>query len=335
LGITDLKLHWGTLTRRVALTTAFSTVDAMLGKLSNAAINRKQLVEVYEEVVKNERKESNSALLEKWMDQAKEVEETENAFNTIILSAAKKLDKKKIIICIDNLDRCSPENVVRFLESVKVFFGESKNCVWVFVMDSDVIASYINRKYEGTEVDGYSYLDKIIPEQYHLSLSPTSDEKTIMALLKYASNSNIDSPLVISKIPQIPKVLVPRRLIKSAKKYADFYRSQMASSGVPPETVMALTMLYHTWPDFYQRLTSASKDHIQGILDNFFQKETPKNEAQKFKRLNIPLDEKYLRDRELVYFIQTAFAGYNSASSEKYVIDIMYGLRGLREGGLP
>lgn len=335
LGLTDMALHWRTLTRRVAVTAAFSTVDALLGKLSNSSFTRKQLVENYEEVVKKENQEAYSTVLDNWVEQAKEVEETERAFNEIVASVADKKKKKKIVICIDNLDRCSPENVVRFLESVKVFFNESPHCTWMFAMDSDVVASYINRKYEGTHIDGYSYLDKIIPEQYHLSMSPTADEHTILALLRNSCNEEVENPIFISRIPQIPKVLVPRRLIKSAKKYADFYKSQKASSGVPPEIVMALSMLYHTWPDFYQRLSSSSQGHIKGILDNFFQKELLKTESQKPVRLNIPLDERFLHDKELVYFIQTAFAGYNTASSEKFVIDIVNGLQGLREGGLP
>jgi hypothetical protein len=106
--------------------------------------------------------------------------------------------------------------------------------------------------------------------------------------------------------------------------------------GVSPETVMALSLLYHTWPDFYQRLTSASKEHIRGILDNFFSKIQTKGEptTEKSKSL-IPLDDKFLQDKELVYFIQTVFGGFDAASSDRYVLEIITGLRGLRETGLP
>ena len=72
-------------------------------------------------------------------------------------------------------------------------------------------------------MDGNSYLDKIIPEQYHLSPSPGIDRANIVNLLRYAAgNTTLD--FNEENIPQIPRVLVPRRLMKSAAKYSDFYR---------------------------------------------------------------------------------------------------------------
>ena len=324
------KSQWLKIIARFVGTTIFSSVEIFLKEF--AGVDRDKIRNIYKEL---DELDTKGVILEEWVNQANEIEKIDDAFNWIVGETVKELKKDKIVFCIDNLDRCSPDNVVKLLESVKVFFNDSPKCIWMFVMASDVVASYINRKYEGTEIDGYSYLDKIIPEQFHLSLSPTADQKIIASLLKYASKSNYDVQIDISEIPQIPKVLVPRRLIKSAKKFADYYDTNMASSGVPPKTVMALSMLYHTWPAFYQRLSSASKDHIKRILDNFFQKEIQKTEDQKNRRMNIPLEERFLRDKELVYFIQTAFAGYNSASSEKYIVDILHGLQGLREGGLP
>ncbi len=332
VGNLDAKLSWKSITRRVFAAAALTVTDELLKK---TFLDRKKLLDNIEEVTEKDKKQSHEAVLQEWVTEAEEIEETDDAFREIVGMAAKKQGKDKIVLCIDNLDRCSPDNVVRLLESVKLFFNESENCVWLFAMDSDVIASYISRKYDGTGIDGYSYLDKIIPEQYHLSLSPTTDEKIIASLLRYASGGDSQHQINISKIPQIPKILVPRRLIKSAKKFADYYKNGHASQGVPPETVIALSMLYHSWPDFYQRLSSASKEHIKGILENFFLRDPKKPIEARAKNVNIPLDEKFLQDRELVYFLQTVFAGYNSNSSERYVIDIVNGLSGFRKGGLP
>jgi hypothetical protein len=234
---------------------------------------------------------------------------------------------------VDNLDRCSPENVVRLLESVKVFFN-APGCIWLFAVDSDVVAGYINKKYQDTGVDGYSYLDKIIPEQYHLSLSPATDRQSIENLLRYAIGKG-QFQIDVEKIPQIPKILVPRRLIKSARKFAEFYRGRFATIGAPPETVMALCLLYHTWPDFYQRLSSASEEHIRRILDNFFQRDGRISEAVTFSKANIPLQKSFLQDSELIYFIQTVFPGVVAVTPEKYIREIVNGINGLRESGLP
>jgi hypothetical protein len=208
-------------------------------------------------------------------------------------------------------------------------------------MDSEVIASYVNHKYEGTKMDGNSYLDKIIPEQYHLSLSPTIDGRNIAELLQYVVGDNVpgfvfDDQVVI---PQLPRVLVPRRLIKSAGKFLDFYKTfDQHGASVPPNTVFNLALLYHTWPDFYQRFSSASETHICGILDNFFSGEKSEQmqggPVNTTSRNTLPLLKDYAENQDLTYFLKTVFDEYQTRKAA-YVDEIINGIRGLRMTGLP
>ncbi|MEW6406434.1 MAG: P-loop NTPase fold protein, partial [Chloroflexota bacterium] len=325
-----LQASWQRIIKRAFATASLTVVDAMLKKV--AALDRQNIKENLQLVQQHEKQNDHSAILLKWKDWSDDVEGTENAFRAVINSILTQHGYSRLVLCIDNLDRCSPETAISLLESVKNFLTVS-GCVWVFAVDSEVIASYIDKKYEGTAVNGYSFLDKIIPEQYHLALSPTLDWEKMNSLLGSVAGRDSDAEINISKIPQIPRLLVPRRLIKSARKVADFYRNPKV--GVSPETIIALSLLYHTWPDFYQRLTSASKEHIQGMLDNFFQK---KNQSQggssaEKPKLPLPLDDKFLQDKELVYFIQRVFSGYDATSSDRFVHQIITGLTGLRETG--
>ncbi|MDP1544586.1 MAG: P-loop NTPase fold protein [Anaerolineales bacterium] len=332
-GNVDLPDVWKIIAKRALVTTVLTVADGLL--CSVGAVGPLKIMETYDKLSEKDETHSYIEVLERWERQSDEIKETEKAFQKVIDLAMEKRGATRIIICVDNLDRCSPENVIKLLESVKVFFS-AKDLIWLFAMDSDVVARYINKRYEGTGVDGYSYLDKIIPEQYHLSLSPFTDQKGIEELLRCAVGEGSHYQIDPAKVPQIPKVLVPRRLIKSARKFSDFYRGSYTARGVSPEIVMALSMLYHTWPDFYQRLSSASHEHIRGMLDNFFQHESADTaKASDSQKKKIPLDESFLRDQELVYFIRSAFSGYNVDPSEGYVIDIVDGLAGLREGGLP
>lgn len=326
-GNADLPEVWKLIAKRAVATAGIVIAD---GLLSPFQVGSSQIGDVYDRLSSKDDQTSYKAILEKWERQADEIEETENAFEILVRTAIQTQGGRRILICVDNLDRCSPENVVKLLESVKIFFN-APGCIWLFAMDSDVVAGYINKKYQDTGVDGYSYLDKIIPEQYHLSLSPATDQQSIENLLRYAIGKG-QFQIDVEKIPQIPKILVPRRLIKSSQKFANFYRGRFATMGVPPEIVMSLCLLYHTWPDFYQRLSSASEEHVCRILDNFFLED-----AQTFNSLNknIPMREVFLKDSELTYFIRAVFSGIRSESSVKYLRDIVNGLSGLREGGLP
>jgi hypothetical protein len=325
----DFPKAWQTISRRVMFAGAFTLFDALLNKYTG--LDRKVIRENLREAEVVDNSSDHSSKLLEWEHQIDEIEETELAFKEIVDFALQKQDCHRIVMCIDNLDRCSPENAVRLLESIKVFFSVP-NCTWVFAMDSEVIASYIDRKYEGTVMDGNSYLDKIVPEQYHLSLSPTFDRQIILDLLNYAARTTADDmPFEMdeSKIPQIPSVLVPRRLIKAAKKFSDFYQAPLF--GVSPDVIFSLALMYHTWPAFYQRLSSASKSHVKGILRQFFdiEKELVNINEQ------IPLSENFLKEQELVYFVQTAFRDFKKDTTDNFLEEIVVGLRGLRQIGLP
>jgi len=207
-------------------------------------------------------------------------------------------------------------------------------------MDAEVVASYINHKYEGARMDGNSYLDKIIPEQYHLSLSPTIDRKKIVRLLRNLVGNNA---LEINEndIPQIPRVLVPRRLIKSAAKVVDFYKPPNREEVRVPQTlIFYLALLYHVWPDFYQRFSSSSETHIRSILDNFFQPETPAQTASEPPHPNktnlLPLLKDYAEDQDLGYYMKTVFSRYEDQRGRNIFVDeIISGISGLRKTGLP
>lgn len=273
---------------------------------------------------------AHESILKKWKNQVKEIRETKDAFTALIDSVRRHNRKDNVIICIDNLDRCSPENVVRLLESVKVFFDVPK-CAWVFAMDFEVIASYINHKYEGTSMDGNSYLDKIIPEQYHLSFFPEENDHRVFDLIRSATGSD----LTLNnwrRLPLLPHVLVPRRLKKSAAKFAEYFDGDRTDAD--RDTVFLLSLLYHTWPDFYQRLSSASAGHVSGILANFFVSLDSENvKMPREEYVPLPLDKKFTEDQDLAYFLKKAFLG--DTIDAGLMREIGRAMDGLRQVGLP
>lgn len=71
-------------------------------------------------------------------------------------------DVHKLIIFIDDLDRCLPENVLATLEALKLFL-DTAPCVFIMGIDRIVVERAIQSHY-GTDpaVSGREYLDKII-----------------------------------------------------------------------------------------------------------------------------------------------------------------------------
>jgi hypothetical protein len=262
------------------------------------------------------------------------IRNTRDEFSKLVKEICDALGQQRLAIFIDDLDRCSPENVVTLLESVKNFFSVD-GCVWVFAMDSGVVASYIDRKYDGTRMDGNSYLDKIIPEQYHIPSPFSYDFEGLEKLLDKVFSPLGKAPAYWKDYAKTPQVLVPRRLLKSATKFVEVnrLRNLAVGPGATDDVVFALILLYHAWPKFYQYFTIDDEKYVKGVLKYF----APADMVELFGNINLPLPEEFQKLEDLQYFLQLAFIK-NKKTSEEISIEageIVHAMAYLRQVGLP
>lgn len=269
-----------------------------------------------------------------WEKIVDEVESTQKAFSELIQVSLNGLEKeqgyrpKRIVFCIDNLDRCAPENAINLLESVKNFLVVP-GCAWAFAVDSDVIASYINKKYEDTAVNGYDYLDKIVSEQYHLSLLVSSEDGGQVD--EFLRSITLELPfgpqLDWKRFAHIPRIWRPRRLIKCTRT---LLLANRATGIAQLDTTFALIMLYHTWPDFYEILSYGSESHIEGLLANFGE-----DGSVWFKNPKISINPKFIADADLRHFIQHAFLKQGELDPKALIRELISCTNDLRQAGLP
>lgn len=93
------------------------------------------------------------------MEQIKEV------FNQLLQDImAEKVEK--LIIFIDELDRCNPSFAVKVLERVKHFFDDER-FIFVFSVNLNEL-QYTIKKFYGEGIDGYAYLDKFFDLSFSL-----------------------------------------------------------------------------------------------------------------------------------------------------------------------
>jgi hypothetical protein len=81
---------------------------------------------------------------------------------------------RKILVFIDDLDRCQKETVIKVLEDVKHFY-KTQQLYFIFALDRKTLASYISEYYQYQDDKGvldtdrgYQYLDKLFPDSYSL-----------------------------------------------------------------------------------------------------------------------------------------------------------------------
>src|SRR5258708_3667748 len=83
----------------------------------------------------------------------------------------------KLVVFIDDLDRCLPENAITVLESLKLFIGNA-HCIFVLGMDHSVVEAGIKIRYgDKALITGRDYLDKIIQVPFFLPSASYDDLK--------------------------------------------------------------------------------------------------------------------------------------------------------------
>jgi uncharacterized protein YjbI with pentapeptide repeats len=108
-------------------------------------------------------------------------------------NALNKLENQKpgsrIVVFVDDLDRCTPEKALEVLESIKAFF-DIKGIVYVVGMDSESIDHIIKEKYgRDSNIKGMDYLEKIVQLPFQIPVWKPEDisgslEKIILTELE-------------------------------------------------------------------------------------------------------------------------------------------------------
>lgn len=103
------------------------------------------------------------------------IEEKKNAFKKLIDAILG--ERQRLILVIDELDRCKPTFAVEMLETIKHFYSNPN--ITVIVSTNNLELSNTIRKFYGNDFDGYSYLSKIYDFTINLEI------KDIKPYLKY------------------------------------------------------------------------------------------------------------------------------------------------------
>lgn len=191
-----------------------------------------------------------------------------------ILDAAYEADTEKtyrLVIFIDDLDRCCPENMVRMFEWLKVHLL-AEGCVYVLALDHVAAARAIVGRYkeylgEGRDLDyGFRYLEKLVDSEYELGMAPRAEQMALEQVYsgrRYEHLSEAARQLCGGDFPGIRNMddllalrslRNPRTMLKIANKFgraletilsdaAAELRTQLPSSY--PFWILLLTAMYY------------------------------------------------------------------------------------------
>jgi len=187
------------------------------------------------------------------------------------------LKPTRIVVLIDDLDRCSPEKVVSVLESINLVM-DVDGFIFVLALDYDVLVSAINTKY--THVSGDDFVQKIIQLPFRVPELSLERPETLAELIRNWEEWTDELPedlpdhlLNISKLGLASNPRQIKRLINSFLLLHKLFGPNASDSDL--KFLATLLGIQLRWPQRFrdfQRATSSTDDSEKWELRYYFQK---------------------------------------------------------------
>lgn len=75
--------------------------------------------------------------------------------------------EQRIVVLVDDLDRCAPERVVDVLEAIHIL-TDVTGFVFVMALDYEYLTAAIDAKYKNQNIDADRYIEKIVQVPFHI-----------------------------------------------------------------------------------------------------------------------------------------------------------------------
>jgi formylglycine-generating enzyme required for sulfatase activity len=158
---------------------------------------------------------------------------------------------RRLVVFVDDLDRCLPEKAIQVLEAIKLFL-DVPGCLFVLGLDPEAVEAAVRARYRG-EVKAREYLEKII--QLPFILPPIEDE---------AMRAYVTSLAPALRDPRCAEVFAqgltpsPRQVKRTLNIFLLLSRlverwAALAETITPPR-LAKLVAIQHAHPDLYELL---------------------------------------------------------------------------------
>lgn len=172
------------------------------------------------------------------------------------LSSAPLPDSARVVVLIDDLDRCFPDKAIQMLEGIKLVLSQH-GFIFVLGIARNVIEGYLQHRYQSEyglkSFDGSAYLDKIVQLAFPLPSHVNRMEHLIDMLLKDVEASKRKPlraivPLVAGHLGANPRSLV--RFVNNLLIDAEISERTLSQS-IPIDIFAVTRCLQLRWRTFY------------------------------------------------------------------------------------
>jgi len=257
----------------------------------------------------------------------------------------------RLMIFIDDLDRCLPENALSVLECLKLHLDQS-NCIFVIGIDKRILEQAVGQRYpKELGITGREYIEKIINLNFFLSdkdqeevknrllqgslTAQYSNDEKIWGMISQATNSNIRKMQQFITAFYMIQEIVKKHNSTLADKLAQprltrDHRSIIEKKKIDWNTddkykFCKIILLQLNFPDFYDHLANnhqlmdqiytawKSKGGTDNDIDNGI------DNLIKFKD-EYPIFAQFLEDRNLIDFLVTYYNDGKITNSDDWKV---------------
>lgn len=203
----------------------------------------------------------------------------------------------RVVVFIDDLDRCSPIKALEVLESINLFLG-IEGFVFVIGMSHQTASTLITQAYHTTGLKGDDYIKKIIqipikiPNWNQQSILELINTKIVPNLTGEYSNFLLENTDVVAQVVgSNPRQL--KRFVNNVIIAFESFSRREGSSKISLNEIYLIQILKTEWPKFYEEFQNTKKfrDIIKWMTTR------PKEMKKYFKYLESPEDEEPIEQK--------------------------------------
>jgi len=213
------------------------------------------------------------------IEQVRFFEQFQNKFRVLVEQHISN-NNGRLVVFVDDLDRCLPEKAIEVLEAIKLFL-DAESCIFVLGLDQEVIARGIEMKYkelgakqdgDNTQhftIEGVRYLEKIIQLPFQIPQIESQDMGDFVNTLS-ADWPHEDCPKIFSEgLGDNPRqikrtVNVFLMLWKLADK-----RKEKLKERVKPLRLAKVVAIQAVYPDLYNLLLKEEPRYLRELEEYF------------------------------------------------------------------
>lgn len=214
----------------------------------------------------------------------------------------------RLVIFIDDLDRCLPENALTVLESLKLYL-DNANCVFFIGLDKRVIEQAVKQRYKDLNVTGKEYIEKMIQLNFFL---PENDSLQVKRVFQNELNElivDINYPITAEMWGMV--LTATKGNLRKTKQFViawGLIRSLAVSLQVADEVkipkLAKILLIQMNFPDLYEVLPSKNYQiigYLKKIIDAY---DSRKTDVWKQAIGQYPEYKRFWADSHLISFLR-------------------------------